>query len=260
MNLVMDLEGIQRAWGGPVAGNPPTHTLPESLLSIPDYFPFQQPPMAGDVEAAKAEMAQSKYDTDKDGTCDAAPCKSVINVNRNFAPWSTVSPIIEQSAAKIGITIETRELSRSAVNDASSTTSRRIPFSSGNGWGKDYADPVTFFAIYDSRNIIPSGNTAFALVGVTKAQEQELGVTVPPGGVPSIDADIDKCIPLQGQERTDCWTAVDKKLTEEIVPQVGLLDATSIELVGPAVTQFDYDQFGLEPSLARLAVDPSKQQ
>ena len=82
----MDLEGIQRAWGGPVAGNPPTHINPESLLSIPDYYPFQQPPFAGDVEAAKAEMAQSKYDTDQDGTCDAAPCKNVININRNFAP------------------------------------------------------------------------------------------------------------------------------------------------------------------------------
>jgi peptide/nickel transport system substrate-binding protein len=260
MNLVMDLEGILRAWGGAGgSGSTPRHTLPESLLSIPDYFPFQQPPFAGDVEAAKAEMAQSKYDTNKDGTCDAAPCKEVINVNRNFAPWSTMSPIIEQSAAQIGITIETRELSRSAVNDASSTTSRKIPFSSGNGWGKDFADPVTFFAIYDGRNIIPSGNTAFSLVGVTKDREKELGITIPPGGVPSIDADIDRCVPLQGQERTDCWTALDKKLTEQIVPQVGLVDSNSVELLGPAVTQFDFDQFGLEPSLARLAVDPSKQ-
>ena len=77
--------------------------------------------------------------------------------------------------------------------------------------------------------------------------------------MPSINADIDRCQPLAGQERTDCWTALDKKLTEEIVPQVGLIDANDVALVGPAVTQFDYDQFGLEPSLARLAVDPSQQ-
>jgi len=260
MNLVMDLEGILRAWGGAGgSGSTPRHTLPESLLAIPDYSPFQQPPFAGDVEAAKAEMAQSKYDTDQDGICDAAPCKGVINLNRNFAPWSTMTPIIEQSAAQIGITIESREASRSAVNDASSTTARKIPFSSGNGWGKDYADPSTFFAIYDGRNIIPSGNTAFALVGVTKAQEEELGITIPPGGVPSINADIDKCVPLTGQERTDCWTALDTKLTEEIVPQVGLVDANDVALVGPSVTQFDFDQFGLEVSMARAAVDPSRQ-
>jgi len=260
MSLVMDLEGILRAWGGAGgSGATPTHTLPQSLLDIPDYYPFQQPPFAGDVEAAKAEMAQSKYDTNQDGICDAAPCKNVINLNRNFAPWSTMSPIIEQSAEQIGITIETREASRTAVNDGSSTTARKIPFSSGNGWGKDFADPSTFFVIYDGRNLIPSGNTAFALVGVTKAQESELGVQVPAGGVPSIDAGIDKCVPLTGQERTDCWTALDKQLTAEIVPQVGLIDANDVALVGPAVTQFDFDQFGLEPSLARLAVDPSQQ-
>jgi hypothetical protein len=37
------------------------------------------------------------------------------------------------------------------------------------------------------------------------------------------------------------------------------MDATSVELVGPAVTQYDFAVFGNEPSLARLAVDPSKQ-
>lgn len=260
MNLVMDLDGILRAWGGAGgSGAVPTHTLPQSLLNISDYYPFQQPPFAGDVEAAKAEMAQSKYDTDQDGTCDAPACKGVINLNRNYAPWSTMSPIIEQSAAQIGIDIETREASRTAVNNTSNTTARRIPFSSGNGWGKDFADPSTFFAIYDGRNIIPVGNTAFSLVGVTKAQEKELGITIPPGGVPSINADIDKCVPLTGQERTDCWTALDKKLTAEIVPQIGLVDANDVTLVGPAVTQFDFDQFGLEQSLARVAVDPSQQ-
>jgi peptide/nickel transport system substrate-binding protein len=261
MNIVMDLEGIQRAWGGPVQGSISQSVIPRTMLPEvgEDYQPFQQAPFTGDVEAAKAEMAQSKYDTDKDGLCDAPACEGVINLNRNFAPWSTFSPIVAQSAAKIGITIETREASRTAVNDGSSTTSRKIPFSTGNGWAKDYADPSTFFAIYDGRNIIPNGNTAFALVGVTKAREQELGITVPAGGVPSIDADIDACQPLTGQERTDCWATLDKKLVEEIVPQITLLDATATDLLGPAVTNWDYDQNGSEMALAHVAVDPSLQ-
>ena len=119
MNLVMDLEGIQRAWGGPVQGRISQSTVPLTMLPEvgADFQPFQQAPFAGDVEAAKAEMAQSKYDTDQDGTCDAPACKGVINLNRNFAPWTTISPIVAQSAAQIGITIETREASRTAVND-----------------------------------------------------------------------------------------------------------------------------------------------
>ena len=144
MNLVMDLEGVQRAWGGPVQGHTPTDLLPDTLLpelTAENYTPFQKPPFAGDVEAAKAEMKQSPYDTDQDGLCDAPECKGIVHLNRNFAPWSTHSPIIVQSAAKIGVQLETREASRSAVNDASGRPAREIPISSGNGWGKDYADP-----------------------------------------------------------------------------------------------------------------------
>jgi hypothetical protein len=113
--------------------------------------------------------------------------------------------------------------------------------------------------LFDSRTLIPVGNVAFSLVGVKQSQAQELGVQIPAGGVPNVDADIDACQPLTGQERTDCWTALDKKITEEIAPWVPLIDATSIELIGPAVTQYDFDQFGLEPSLARVAVDPAQQ-
>jgi ABC-type transport system substrate-binding protein len=259
LNLVMDLEGVQRAWGGPVQGSIPTHVVPETVLPLGDYHPFQQPPMAGDVEAAKAEMKQSKYDTNGDGMCDAPACKGIVHLNRNFAPWSTHSPIIEQSAAKIGLELQTREATRSAVNDASGTTARKIPLSSGNGWGKDYADPSTFMVLFDSRSLIPNGNTAFSLVGVRPAQAKTLGVDIPEGGVPSVDADIDECNALAGEERTACWTALDKKITEEIVPWVPLMDATAIDLIGPAVTKYDLDQNGTEMALSRVAVDPSLQ-
>ncbi len=263
LNLVMDLEGIQRSWGGPVQGSTPTDVLPDTMmpsLTSDAYAPFQQAPFAGDVEAAKAEMAQSKYDTDQDGICDAPACQGIVNVNRNFAPWSTMSPIIEQSAAQIGLDIQTRELSRSAVNDASSTTARKIPTSAGNGWGKDYADPSTFMVLFDGRTLIPSGNVAFSLVGVTQAQAGDLGVTIPEGGVPSVDADIDACNPLTDEERMTCWENLDKKITEEVVPWVPLMDATAIDLIGPAVTYYDMDQNGTEMALSRVAVDPSLQQ
>jgi len=263
MNLVMDLDGIQRSWGGPVQGAIPTDVLPDTMapeLTNENYNPYQKAPFTGDVEAAKAEMKQSKYDTNKDGVCDAAACSGVINVNRNFAPWSTMAPIIEQSAAKIGVKITTRPASRSAVNNTVSTTAKRIPFSSGNGWGKDYADPVTFMVPeFDSRTIIPVGNQNFALTGVTKAQAGKLGITIPAGGVPSVDADNDRCLPLSGAERQACWVSVDKKLMEQVVPWIPLMDATAIDLIGPAVTKYDFDQNGTEAALSHLAVDPSKQ-
>ena len=262
MNLVMDLEGVQRAWGGPALGYPPTDLLPDSLLpelTDENYTPFQKPPFAGDVEAAKAEMMQSKYDTDKDGLCDAPACKGIVHLNRNYAPWSNHTAIINQSAGKIGVELVTREASRSTVNDLSGQPGKKIPLASGNGWGQDYKDASTFMVMWDGRRILTDGNQAFSLVGITPAKAKEVGADFPAGGVPSVDADIDACNALAGQERVDCWVALDKKIMETVVPFVPLLDATAIDLLGPAVTKYDFDQQGTEQALAHVAVDPSLQ-
>ena len=37
------------------------------------------------------------------------------------------------------------------------------------------------------------------------------------------------------------------------------MDATALDVLGPAVTQYDFDQFGTEMSLAKVAVNPSLQ-
>jgi peptide/nickel transport system substrate-binding protein len=261
MNIVMDLEGILRAWGGPVQGTLSQSVIPRSMLPEvgEDFQPFQRPPFAGDVEAARAEMARSRHDSDKDGRCDAPACDGVIDLNQNLPPWSTIGPIVAQSAAQIGVGLETRAASLNTVTNVLGTTARRTPFSTSGGWIKDYADPSTFFAIYDGRNITPNGNIVFSLVGVTQDREEELGITVPPGGVPSIDADIEACQPLSGQARADCWAGVDRKLVEEIAPQITLLDATATHPIGPAVTSWDYDQSSGQTALAHVAVDPSLQ-
>lgn len=120
--------------------------------------------------------------------------------------------------------------------------------------------PSTFMVLFDGRNIRAEGNNNQALVGLTGAQATTVGAKIPPSGPPpTVDADIDACSVLSGQERTDCWTALDKKITEQVVPSVPLVDATAIRLLGPAVTKFDFDQFGAEMALAHVAVDPSLQ-
>jgi len=263
MNMVMDLEGLQRAWGGPVAGEIATDVVPDTLLAgeltTSAYHPFQDPPFDGDLERAKTEMALSRYDTDKDGLCDAPACDGIIHVTQNFGPWQIMGPIIAQSAAGIGVTLETRELAPAAAYGITGTVSRGIAIASNNGWSKDYADPSTFMGLFDGRNILGTGNTNNSLVGLTAAQAGDLGVDLPDGGVPSVDADIDRCAALAGDERQACWVSLDKKITEEVVPWVPYLDASNLDLLGPAVTSYDYDQFSGEQALAHVAVDPSAQ-
>ena len=45
-----------------------------------------------------------------------------------------------------------------------------VPIAERPGWGKDYADALTFFTpLFDGRTIIPNGNTNYSLVGITPA-------------------------------------------------------------------------------------------
>jgi len=265
LNLVMDLEGMQRAWGGPVSGSVATTITPDSVLygqlTNEDYQPYQTPPFAGDVEAAKAEMAQSRYDTDQDGTCDAGPCSGILTINRNYGPWAAMTPLVTQSAAEIGIDVNIRELPTSAAYTTTQNPSRGIAFASNHGWGKDYSDPATFMVLFYGPNILPQNNSNTALVGITPqiAQSARLGRQVP-ANVPSLDADIDACAATLGDERETCYVDLERKLMEEVVPFVPYLDATNVDAIGPAVTKYDYDQFTTEISLNHVAVDPSLQQ
>lgn len=52
---------------------------------------------------------------------------------------------------------------------------------------------------------------------------------------------------------------LDKRLTEQIVPIVPWLWRTQTVVIGPAVTQWDFDQFWGGQAWAHVAVDPSLQ-
>ena len=134
-----------------------------------------------------------------------------------------------------------------------------MPVASNAGWGKDYADVGTFAVLFQSATIIPTGNSNYSLIGLTAEQAKDLKVPVADGVVPSVDADIKKCGTLLGDERRQCWIDFDKKLMEEVVPWVPYLFANNIDVVGPAVTQYEFDQFSGEMAFAHLAVDPAKQ-
>jgi peptide/nickel transport system substrate-binding protein len=260
MNLVMDKAGLQRAWGGPIRGDVAHHIVPNAMFNgdLDDYNPYPSEGDAGDVEAAMAEMKQSKYDSNQDGKCDASACNNLLFVNRNVPPFTDMEPIIVQSAAKIGIKLNPREFEDAypIIQDAT----RNVPISSVPGWGKDFADASTFMVLFDSASILPQGNVNYALVGLTpkQATADKIGGTT--SGIPSVDDKIKACGPKTGDERNPCWEDMDKYLMENVVPWVPYLDATNVDILGPAVTAYEYDQFSGEAAFSRLALDPSKQQ
>jgi peptide/nickel transport system substrate-binding protein len=261
-NWVMDKAGLLQAWGGTTLGEIATHIMPPTVLNEKlgaDYNPYATPDNRGDEAKAKEAMKQSKYDSNKDGVCDADACKNLVMINRNVTPWTDAEPVVVSSLQKIGIEVKPRELASSAAYTTIQTVKNNIPIALNAGWGKDYADPYSFAVLFDARSIIATGNTNYALVGITQDQASELGIKYPSGvQIPTVDADIDACqaIPTtQTDQRTDCFVNLDKKLMEQDVPWVPYLWTRNVTITASSMTKYEFDQFSGYLSFTQVAVN-----
>ena len=79
-NFVMDRGGCARPGAAPPQAAVATHIAPDAILGnkLKGYAPYGN--SKGDVNKAKAEMKLSKYDTNKDGICDAKACKNIFTI------------------------------------------------------------------------------------------------------------------------------------------------------------------------------------
>ena len=236
MNLITDKQSLRKAWGGPVIGSVATHIAPPVMY----------------------QNGLAEYDPGKSGKCTMSQCKNVLMIADTRALDNRMVPIIQANAAKIGITFKVRSIN--GAYTTIQTTNKNIPFSERPGWGKDYADPYTFFGeLFDSRALIPSGNTNYSLVGITPQinTEKKLGVTGNMTNIPSVNADIDKCIVKTGDSRTTCWENLDKKMMTQVVPWVPYLWSNNVTIVGPKVTHWNYDQFSDGTAYSQVSVKGS---
>jgi hypothetical protein len=91
------------------------------------------------------------------------------------------------------------------------------------------------------------------MIGVTPDMLTERDYAVV--DVPSAEAQINKCIPLTGDERVQCWADLDTYLMEEVVPWVPYLFDNDVVVLSANVTNYSFDQFAGLPALDRLAVE-----
>jgi hypothetical protein len=94
---VLDRQALLQAHGGPQVVQLATHIIPPTVLNGrlgADYNPYASEGNRGDEAKAKEEMKQSRYDTDKDGRCDAAACRNLVFLTptrRRTPRWSRSS-------------------------------------------------------------------------------------------------------------------------------------------------------------------------
>jgi peptide/nickel transport system substrate-binding protein len=255
MNFIIDKAALQKAWGGPIPGSIATHIVPPVLYNggLAEYDPYATPNSAGSLKLAEGEMKQSKYDPGHTGQCTASACKHVLLISDTRSVDKTMVPIINSDAAKIGITFEVRSIN--GAYPTIQTPSKNIPIAERTSWGKDYADPYTFFGeLFHSAAILKAGNTNYSLVGLTPAKAKEIGATGSVDNIPSVDSQIDACSAKLAAERTSCWEGVDKHLMTDVVPWVPYLWPNNVFIVGPTVTHWNYDQFTDGPAYSSVAV------
>jgi peptide/nickel transport system substrate-binding protein len=253
VNFVVNREALRKAWGGQSAGAVATHVAPDAILAnkLKGYAPYGNG--RGDLAKAKAEMKQSKYDANKDGVCDAKACKSIFTVTGDRSVEKGFIPALTQNMKSIGLNIRDQVL-KDAYTPIQ-TPRKNIPFSTRAGWGKDYADAITFYGpLFDGHNIIAQGNTNYSLLGITPAIAKKIGVKGNVTDVPSINPDLAKCGVLVGNARVSCYAALDKKLTWNIVPWVPYLWSYAQSVSSKNVTKFEFDQFGGTIGYAHVAV------
>jgi peptide/nickel transport system substrate-binding protein len=255
MNWIINKTALIQAWGGPTIGSVANHIVPDTLFDgqLAEYVPYRTPGSTGSLAKAKAAMMASKYDTSKNGMCDAAACKNVLMISdtRSFDP--KMDTIIQQDAAEIGITLTIRSIN--GAYPTIQTPSKNIPFEERSGWGKDYADPYTFFGeLFDGRAILPAGNTNYALVGITPAQCKALKVTGNCTNVPSVNKQLDACAVLINQPRLTCYENLDKTLMTKVVPWVPYLQSYVTRITSSNVKHYAFDQFTDTPAYENVLV------
>ncbi len=248
VNWIINKDALLRIRGGPDFGQVATHIIPPSMSgALPaSYNPYATPGNRGDLAKAQAEMKQSKYDTNQDGTCDTSECKDVFHVTDSADPYPALTAEISQDLQKIGISLKTRALDRGTMYNFYSTPAKKVAFGSGAGWGKDYADSLTFIdPLFNGANIQPTGNVNYAMVND-----------------PTVNNDIKTCKGQSGTQRGQCWANLDKYLMENVVPWVPWRWGAHRTVFSTRVANFVFNQFAGETafdacSLTKQAISSS---
>jgi peptide/nickel transport system substrate-binding protein len=243
MNFIIDKDGLRRARGGELYGGLAGHIIPDTILGgvLEGYDPYPSEGGQGDIDAAKEEMKQSVYDTDKDGVCDAPECKKVSLIADREDPYNQQNAIIADNAAQIGIDFEVGEGDRyTFMYDKCLDPAAHAAFCPSVGWFKDYNDAFTFGPpILGSSAIGPEGCCNYSLVGASAKQLTDAGYKVT--DVPNLDDQMAECTTLPlGDDRNNCWADWDRTVMEDVVPFIPWIFDNEVRLAGPRIVNYTY--------------------
>lgn len=253
VNLAVDKAGLRQLSGGPLAGEIAGHIMVNSLQNdlLKDYDPYASPNAAGDLDAAKAEMALSNYDSDGDGVCDDPVCDGILVVTDESPPYPEQGALIQQNLELLGLELDIRSFQRIPMYIKCNSPADHVALCTAPLWGKTYADGSTFaLPLFESVSISTCCN--YSLVGASADVLKENGYEVT--SVPSVDHKVADCVVATGDERFQCWADLDELLMTEVVPWVPYLFDNHNTIVSERIVNYSFDQFAGLDALDHLAI------
>ncbi|MEA2508663.1 MAG: peptide/nickel transport system substrate-binding protein [Actinomycetota bacterium] len=226
----------------------------ESNLLL-NFDPFHA--SSGDLKAAKREMAQSRYDTNHDGRCDAPQCRNILlwaDTSRPGAVPTARKVARDLKRIGMGVRVYTPNAQKfgSSYGDPSVHVQIRM-----DAWLKDTPSPTTYFApLFGGTSLQVTGGFNQTRLGATPSQLRGWGYRVT--HAPSVDDRIRQCLPLTFAAQIRCYAELDQYLTTQVVPWVPLISLESARLTSTRVSGFDFDPAPSSPlpSLDRVVLRP----
>ena len=253
VSLATDKSRFRELAGGPLVFETATHLALDSLEDnlLQGWDPYATSGQAGDVEAARAEMALSRYDTDGDGLCDAEACRGVRAIMRpETQAWADA---VKEDLQAIGIDLALDVQPTEGYSARWFDPAARVGLAIWTGWIKDEMNASTFFEMFHSRSIPPDAGNG-TLVGASPEQLAAWGYETTE--VPQLDDRIEACLPLVGSPQFECWAALDQYVMTQVVPWVPVAVAKFVVVTSPRVTTYSFDQLTVSPAFDRIAVTP----
>ena len=249
VNFAIDKQALVHAarfgLGGRIAG----HIAPDALLNnlLLDYDPYETPGGRGDLEAAREEMAKSRYDRDRDGRCDARVCKGLLAPVRNDEPTiARLGELVRGDLRQIGIEVDVKSFDPDTYFEEVILPESRVPLIPALGVAPENLNAAGVFpGLFYGPLVGSPGGTTLSLVGASPQQLKRWNYTVTTA--PNVDQKIEECLRLTAGAQIQCWAETDQLLMEKVVPWVPYLYEGGAQVVSARVARFRFSQSSIFP-------------
>jgi peptide/nickel transport system substrate-binding protein len=174
ISAVIDRTALRQTRGGPNLGTIANHFLPPGVSGFDEVggtegpgFDFTSSPTAN-VAVAKKYMQKAGY---KNGLYDGPP---LLTVADNVSPAKETAEAFQEQVKKIGLKLQLREVPHATMlTKFCQVPKSNVAICPNLGWGADFFSAQSFFfPLFDSQNIVPTGNVNTAEVSDPKLDKQ----------------------------------------------------------------------------------------